>query len=311
MKCDMDYLELYINFLKKFLKLERALKVVFDCSNGTTGKVLKELFRVSSVKRQVSRVKPILINDRPDGRFPAHGPDPWRRDAFNDLRTAVRKHKADLGIIFDADGDRVFFLDDRGQPVAPDAVAVLISRSFKGPLILDVRAGYLARELISADGKKIINSRVGHYFIKKLMNKKKIDFAAETSGHYYFKFKEFSAVWDSGILTAIYFMNQISGIRYQGLSLGEWIDGLPKYHRSGEINFRVSDKEKILTKIEQKYKKEAQRLSHLDGLKMEFGAWWFNVRPSQTEDLLRLNLEAKDKKTFLAKLKEFKKLISG
>src|SRR3989344_3207106 len=184
----MDYIKIYVQFLKKFLKPKRKLTVVFDCSNGSTGEILARFIKTY----KLTNFK--LINQRPDGRFPAHGPDPMKPGAMDDLCQTVRKYKADLGVIFDADGDRVFFVDDRGRPVHSDVVAGLLSKNFNGQAILDVRAGYLAREFIVAGlprpgggKKKIVNSRVGHYFIKKLMREKKIPFAAEVSGHYYFQ----------------------------------------------------------------------------------------------------------------------------
>lgn len=294
----MNYCNLYVNFLKKFLKLKRKLRVVFDCSNGTTGKVLKELFRDPSIRS--GRPSVFFINEEPDGRFPAHGPNPMAEGALRDLRSAVLKHKADLGVIFDADGDRVFFVDDCGREIHPDIVAALISKNYKGPVILDVRAGYLARELIGA--KRVVDSRVGHYFIKKLMHQKKIGFAAEISGHYYFKDFFYA---DSGIFAAIMFINEVSRIS----KLSSWIDKLPKYYQSGEINFVVKDKEVAMKKIEERFKKSARKISHLDGLRMEFEAWWFNLRPSNTEDLLRLNLEAKEKNVFEQQLRDLKNLL--
>lgn len=293
----MKFIKLYANFLKKFLKPKRPLKVVFDCSNGTAGLVIGKLSNL--VNRGLEF---ILINDEPDGNFPAHGPNPMLSNALNQLKRAVIKHKADLGVIFDGDGDRVFFTDNRGRFVNPDIVAALISQNYKGPIILDLRSGYLSRELISADKKRIIDSRVGHYFIKKLMREKKSPFAAELSGHYYFR--DFFGA-DSGIFAAIQFINAVSGLK---TGLVEFIDSLPKYYQSGELNFRVKDKEGLMKKAENIFKKDAKEISRLDGLKMEFPAWWFNLRPSNTENLLRLNMEARKKITFEQKLKELNSL---
>ncbi len=298
----MDYTRIYAGFLKKFLKIRRPLKVVFDCSNGSAGPVIKKISNLVIGKLEI-----ILINEKPDGRFPAHGPNPMAKGATDDLRKAVSKNKADLGVIFDADGDRAFFIDDLGEGIHSDITAALIGKNYKGPVILDVRAGYLARELIS----KVIDSRVGHYFIKKLMRQRKAPFAAETSGHYYFKDFFYA---DSGIFAAIQFMNAASEILKKGKKLSGWIDSLPKYYRSGEINFRISDKKAVMKKAENLFKKEAKKISHLDGLKMEFGPpvgqWWFSLRPSNTEDLLRLNLEAKDEKVFKKALKAISALAN-
>jgi len=305
----MGYLDLYAKFLKKFFKPKALIRVVFDCSNGTTGIILKRLFLKS-------KLRSILINYNPDGSFPAHGPNPMVPGALRDLQLAVKKYKADLGVIFDADGDRVFFVDERGREIHSDIVAGLLGVAVKEDVILDLRCGYLARELLVKAGKKIIDSRVGAYFIKKLMREKKVEFAGELSAHYYFKDFFFA---DAGIFAAIQMINQVSLLKIRGRSLAKWIDSLPTYFRSGELNFKVVNKSEAMKRIENFYKKSASKISYLDGVKMEFSdaahaealakAWWFNIRPSNTENLLRLNLEAKDRKVFQSKLDEIKKLI--
>jgi len=302
----MDLYARYAEFIEGFLKIEQSLTVVFDCSNGTTGLVLRK------VKSKREKVKGIFINDRPDGNFLAHGPDPLRPDALRDLIRAVQENKADCGVIFDADGDRVFFVDDKGKPLTADNAAILIGETEQGPVALDVRMGYGAREWFASHNRAVVDSRVGHYFIKKLMREKNISYAAELSGHYYFS--DFFYC-DSGIFAAIRFLNSVARLKQKGMKLSEWITAQPHYYQSREINFEVTDKEAMMKKVYDTYKDEARITSTLDGIKMEFGegdkAWWFNVRPSNTENLLRLNLEAKDKKLFNAKLKEIKALIQG
>src|SRR3989344_4394381 len=177
----MDYAEIYAKFLRRFLKLKAPLRVVFDCSNGTTALIIKKLRNLEIDKLEIK-----LINDKLDGNFPAHGPNPMAENALNDLERAVKKYRTDLGVIFDADGDRVFFVDDKGKEIHSDIIAGLIAENFFGPVILDIRSGYSAREPLSRAKRKVVDSRVGHYFIKKMMKNKKINFAAELSGHYYF-----------------------------------------------------------------------------------------------------------------------------
>lgn len=286
----MDYLNLYADFLKKNLDLKKSLKVIFDCSNGTAGIVLQKL-------------KFKIINGKPDGHFPAHGPNPMSGGALEELSKEVVKEKADLGVIFDSDGDRAFFVDDRGRPIRSDVAALFIAQGISGSIVLDLLAGYPLRELLQ--DRKIFESRVGSYFMKKIMKEKKAKFGAENSGHFYFPVE--GTVFDSGILAAIYFMNQLSRLKDQKLS--NWIDSLPKYYRSPEINFTIEDKSGMLKIIEERYAKDAKSISHLDGLKMEFADHWFCLRPSNTEDLLRLNLEAKNKKTYDKKLTELRQLL--
>ncbi len=303
----MDYINLYADFLKKFLKPKRPLCVVFDCSNGTAGLILSKL-KIACPARE--NLELIIINGKPDGNFPAHGPNPMAKDALRELKEAVLRHRADLGVILDADGDRVFFMDNLGREINPDVAAVLISKNFSGPVTLDARSGYLIREALAADKKSALDSRVGHYFIKKLMSEKQADFGAEQSGHYYFKFKGFSAksgsaYWDSGILGAIHLINALPE------NIAAWIDRLPKYFQSGEINFSIKDKTAALKKIKSLYAKKSKTISELDGLKMEFnspsGEWWFSLRSSNTENLLRLNIEAKKESVLNEHLRQITK----
>ncbi len=316
----MDYLKPYADFLRKKFSLRVPMRAVFDCSNGTTGLILKELIRELRITNNElwRNSKFIILNSTPDGNFPAHGPNPMVKGALNDLKKAVLRNGADFGAIFDADGDRVFFIDDRGREVPADAVLGLISQAFPGPIVTDIRSGYLAKELIVAGRKKIIESRVGHTFFKRLMRRRKCGFGGEISGHYYSPLAD-GTFFDSGIAAAVYFANEVSELKMLGGKLSEWLDSLPRYFRSGEINFQVDDKEEVMVKVERQFKRSAGKISKLDGLKMEFGnaarsealaeEWWFSLRPSQTENFLRLNLEAKDEKMFRRRLAELKRLI--
>ena len=291
----MNYTNLYVNFLKTFLKPKRKLRVVFDCSNGTTGIILKELFRKS--KAESGKLKVTIINGKSDGNFPAHGPNPLLKGATRQLEKEVKKQKADLGVIFDADGDRVFFTDNRGRWIDPNESAYILTKLFKPPYVV----GVVSSKRIKAEGAII--SRVGHYFFKKLMREKNASLGLEHSGHYYFK-KFFYC--DSGIFAAIQVINFVSGLK---TDFASWLDALPKYYRSGEINFEVKDKEKILEKVERLFKKSAKKIIKMDGLTMEFKDYWFNLRPSNTENLIRLNVESADKTILNQVLQNLKKLI--
>ena len=307
----MNYLAAYIRFLKRALRARAPLRVVFDCSNGTTGAVLARLFTRT-------RIRAHLLNRAPDGNFPAHGPNPLAPGAQDQLRRAVRARRADLGVIFDADGDRVFFVDDRGNPVSSDAIAALIAANFSGPVLVDPRVGYLARGLLKAARRRVIECRVGHYFIKRMMRAKKIRFSAEFSGHYYFPVE--GAYFDAAILAALYVINQVARVRARGSSLSAWLDSLPRTYHSGELNFNVSNASAVIARIERAYRTRAARVSKRDGLKMEFSpstsarrasAWWFLVRPSNTEPVLRLMVEAKNERLFRAQLTQLTRLITS
>ncbi len=325
----INYAKAYADFLGSFIKVRHPIRVVFDCSDGTAGVVLREFLSAHS------RITHWVLNGKPNGRFPAHGPNPMVGRAMDDLGREVTERKADLGIVFDGDGDRVFFVDDRGNRLNPDVAAFLISKNFRGPTIVDVRSGFALREGLRRDRKEVVDCRVGHFFIKKLMRKENVSFGAEVSGHYYFKDFFYA---DSGILAAIYLVNEVSKLAENGERLSGWVGRLGKVFASGELNFEVEDKSGAIGRIEEAFKRRARTVSKLDGIRMDFGSprksavhseapqsgakramhsealakeWWFSVRPSNTENLLRLNLEAKDKKVFTEHLKELKALIGA
>lgn len=305
------FIKLYVNFLKKILKPKRKLKVVFDCSNGTTWAILKHL--------KTKKLKAIFINKNPDGNFPAHGPNPLIPGAINQLKKEIIGQKADLGIIFDADGDRVFFIDNQGLFINPDIITrLLIWHLQPKKIIIDIRTGWLVKKFKNKN-LQIITSRVGHYFIKKMMRKNMADFGAEISGHYYFK-NFFYA--DSGILAAIEIINAVSRLPY---SFSDFNNLLPLFYRSGEksIQYQVLNikHQKLLKKIEKYYNLKSKisalpadrynlkSINHLDGLTMEFNDWWFNLRPSNTEPLIRLNVEATSKNLLDKSMKKIYSLI--
>ena len=294
----MNYIKIYADFLNKKLNPQKKLKVIFDCSNGTAELVLKQL--TTNDKQLTTH----FINDKIDGNFPSHGPNPSAIGALEQLQKTVLKEKADLGAIFDADGDRVFFIDNLGRFIDPDTITRLLIWHFNPKkVVIDVRTGWLVKRLITKD-LKLTTSKAGHYFIKKLMQEFNADFGAEKSGHYYFPIKNEKNISyiDSGIITAIEVINAISKLPY---SLADFNDLLPQYCRSGEINIKMNNEsgirnyESLLKKIENKFKNQAVKVSYLDGLTIESapptGGWWFNLRPSNTEPVLRLNIEAKKK----------------
>lgn len=295
-----QYQKSYISFLKKFLKPIKPLKVVFDCSNGTVGSILKPLLKTN----QLINYK--LINQTPDGNFPAHSPNPLEKNAPKQLQKAVLKNRADLGVVFDEDGDRAVFVDDKGRIADPDAVANLLIWFLKPKkVVVNETTSLLIRKEKPGMEYKLIKSQNGSYFIKKAIKKHNADFGCERSGHYYFK-KFFNA--DSGILSAIEVINAVSKLPYK---FSDFLDLSPKYYRSGEINinfqFSISNFQRLLKIIESKYKKTAVDISHIDGLRIDFPNWWFNLQLSNTEQIARLNIEAENKETLA---KEKKKLLS-
>jgi len=298
------YHELYATFLAKQLKLKKPLTIVADVSDGTVGLVLSALNRVVAKKKIPLTIQ--ILNGEPNGEFPAHGPSPLAEGALKQLSKEVIAHKADFGAIFDSDGDRIMCLDEQGREIAPDAVAVLLSESISGKVVVDPRAGYLLRDHLAAQRREIIVSRVGHAFIKRTMKEHGAQFGAELSGHYYFK--DFFGA-DSGLFTLMALLNSVSRL---DKPMSGWLSSFPEYFRSGEINFKLAPgtKEAIMQKIEEKLASEATAVDKLDGVKMTFPEWWLLVRPSGNEDLLRLYIEAKSEGVMKAKIKELSKLIT-
>lgn len=301
---DNKYFNLYAGFLRKASVIRRPLKVVFDCSNGTTGLVIKKFLQPTT-----HNLQSILINGKPDGNFPAHGPNPTIKGVLKQLQKTVLQNKADLGVIFDADGDRAFFVDNKGRAIDSDIIAYLLIWHFDAKkVMIDLITGWLVKKIAKRElNVKIIESRVGHYFMKKLMRKEKLEFGSERSGHYYFN-KFFYL--DSGIMAAIEVMNAVSKLPY---SLADFVDLLTGfYFKTGEVNFKFSGSmENIISALRRKYGKLAQKISRLDGITMEFPEWWFNVRFSGTEPLLRLNLETENSGMLKRKFREIKKIIDS
>jgi phosphomannomutase len=280
-----SYLALYASFLKKFVAPATAVKVVFDCSNGGAGLV---------VKRVLARHPLInfhLINARPDGRFPGHGPNPTVRGAGKQLAKEIVSRRADLGVIFDADGDRALFFDERGKAVEVVSIFCLLAPSFEPPYLVDVALGRTPLLWLEPDWP-IIEGRTGHFFIKEMMRRRKIQFAAEASGHYYFK--DFYEA-DSGILAALLVMNRVSFLKSGGLSFSRWRRLLPLPPRLAEKRLPLKRGKAALAEIEKYYRRRRFKISKLDGLSAANRSFWFNLRPSQTEPILRLNAAATTK----------------
>lgn len=296
----MDYRARYVKFLKSLLSPEADVRAVCDASDGAAGPLLPLL--------SSSSFKILPLHAKPNGRFPAHGPDPWKPGATDELAKSVRGAKADFGAIYDADGDRAFFLDDRGRPLESEAAAILLAQDSKPPYLIDLRMGWLLKRNPKFP---FVESRVGHTFIKRLMEARRLSLGVEFSGHYYFawRFGRRRSYFDSALRATVHMANAVSRLKHRGLSLSAWRASLPRYARIPETNFRVTNKEKAMRLLEKKFSAKAHKIFRLDGLTMEFADHWFNVRPSNTEPFLRLNLEARDEKILNRELARAEKII--
>jgi phosphomannomutase len=216
-------------------------------------------------------------------------PNPIEPENIRDLQRAVLEHQADLGIAFDGDADRMFILDERGQFVGGDMVTALVAKALlhKHPgakIVYNLICSRAVPEVIRENGGIAIRSRVGHSFIKALMREQDAIFGGEHSGHFYFRDNWYA---DSGIIAAVTVLELLSR---EGVTVSQAIAPIDRYYRSGEINMEVHDFQAVLRALETHF--HDGKIDHLDGLTVEYPDWWFNARPSNTQPLLRINVEA-------------------
>ncbi len=294
----IDLLEEYVSYLldrfpkKTFNK--RKLKVVIDAGNGMAG------YTAPSVMKKLN-VDLVPMYFELDGDFPNHEANPIEAKNLKDLQKKVKKEKADLGLAFDGDADRCFLVDENGDLVNPSSLTALIAvRELKknpgASIIYNLISSKAVPEVIIENGGKPVRSRVGHSYIKSLMAQSGAVFGGEHSGHFYF-----ADFWraDSGMLAALYALAELMDT---DKSLSEILDSFDRYFSSGEINTQVKDASKSIKLIRKKYEKENE-IDELDGLTVTSEKWWFNLRPSNTEPLLRLNVEA-DSPKLMAEIRD-------
>lgn len=267
----------------------RRLKIAIDCGNGMAGVPLTRLLEQWEASGQMTVER---LYFEPDGTFPNHEADPLKVANLADLRDAVRRTEADFGVAFDGDGDRAVFVDDRGEPVSSDLTTALLARhqlkaNPDGLVLYDLRSSRAVPEEVIAAGGRPEMCRVGHSFVKAQMRESNAVFAGELSGHFYFRFSP-TLVADDAVAA---FVSLLAILADRDAPLSELVLPLRRYHASGEINSKVDDIDGLLAQIETEHS-GAPTLSHLDGLYVRYEDWWFNIRASNTEPVLRLNLEA-------------------
>jgi phosphomannomutase len=260
----------------------RPLKIVADTGNGMVGPILRRVFDRLPVQLTGMYLEP-------DGSLPNHGLDPMKEENRAELQRRVVEEGADAGFAFDGDGDRFFAIDDRGHFVPGDYLTALmgvylLEREPGGTIVHDVRCSWAVRDRIRAVGGTALQERVGHSFLKPRLFREKGAFAGELSGHYYFR--DFFGA-DSGIVPALILMQMMSD---RGQTLSQLVSPLEsRYFLSGEINSRVDDPAAKIEELGERYGDGA--IERIDGISVSFEDWHFNVRASNTEPLLRLNLE--------------------
>ena len=248
-----------------------------------------------------------------DGSFPNHEANPIEPENLRDLQAAVVEHGADIGLAFDGDADRCFVVDERGEPVAPSTLTALIAvreldRAHGSSIVHNLITSRAVPEIVREHGGTPIRTRVGHSFIKQTMAETDAIFGGEHSGHFYFR-----DFWraDSGMLAALHALAAL-GHEPEGTTLSSLLASYERYAPSGEINSRVADQGATMSAVEAAFAdRPGVTLDHLDGLTVEHSDWWFNLRASNTEPLIRLNAEATDRATMERVRDEVLGLVNG
>jgi phosphomannomutase len=281
-----NMLEEYVDHLLTLVDIKniRPLKIIVDAGNGMAGHTAPAIFA-----RLNCEVIPMYFEL--DGSFPNHEANPLDESTLTDLKKAMIDQKADLGLAFDGDADRCFLVDERGVAVNPSALTSLIAQRelIKHPgssIIYNLISSRAVQEVIDENGGVGLRSRVGHSYIKKMMAESGAIFGGEHSGHFYFK--EFWRA-DSGALAALH---AIAALGESDTTMSALLAPYNRYVISGEINSKVADIQTATQAVETRYSTEGLTIDHLDGLTVNGDTWWFNLRPSNTEPLLRLNVEA-------------------
>lgn len=281
----------------------RPLKIAVDAGNGMAGKLTPPVF-----DRLPIEIVPLYFEL--DGTFPNHEANPIEPENIRDLQRAVVENGCDLGVAFDGDADRMFLIDEHGAFIGGDMTTAMVSLQMlkKHPgstIVYNLICSRTVPEIIEERGGTAIRSRVGHSYIKKLMREEDAIFGGEHSGHFYFRDNWYA---DSGLIAMLTVVELIS----EGdESLSEILAPIDSRIRSGEINSEVSDSGKIIAEVEAFYTEQGAEIDHLDGLTVEFDDWWFNLRGSNTQPLLRLNVEADDQPILEEKTSEVLGIVRG
>jgi phosphomannomutase len=283
------------------LKKIKPLKIVVDAANGMGGVAFDIAYKGLPVEI-------VRMYFEPDGRMPNHGGDPLIEENRFELQERVVKEKADLGFAFDPDADRFFAIDENGQFLPGDFMTAILGKYFvskkgSGVVVYDTRASWAIRDLVNSVGGEAIEMRVGHAFIKPKMLETKAVFGGEVSGHFYFPDFYYA---DSGVLSSLFLLELLET---EQKSLAELVEPLRnKYYISGEINARVVDTNLVIDRIIRKYEKDCE-IMRIDGISLIGKNWHANIRNSNTEPLLRLNLEALDQALMIQKRDELMGII--
>lgn len=301
---DYNIKEEYLKFLKQYVGNYSNLKIGIDCSNGMAALLIKDILGNT----------PTYIYDELDGTFPNHEANPLVAENIVDLQKLVAKHKCDVGVIFDGDGDRVMFVDENSRFISPDLMIAVLGHYFleeknqKGKVLQDIRTSKAVGEYLAPLGGVTQTWRVGRAFAAPKLREINGIFGGELAGHYYFRDFFYS---DSGLMACLIILNVISKMKDKGITLSQLISKIEAYANSGEINFKLERKKEAMDAVRDYFMKSevATASFDFDGYRIEFPDWWFNIRPSNTEPYLRFIAEAKTKEMLDEKVRLSKAII--
>ncbi len=301
----MDIRKDYLDFLLKHKGDWSGLKIAMDVSNGMASLFVRDIFGDS----------PAYIYENMDGRFPNHEPNPLVQENVADLKKLVAETKADIGVIFDGDADRVMFVDENSRFVSPDLMIAVLGHYFleergeKGYIHQDIRSSKAIGEYLAPMGGVMNTWRVGRAYAAIKLRELDGVFGGELAGHYYFRDFFYS---DSGLLAAILILNVVAKMKAQGVSLSRLIARIEKYQNSGEINFRIEDKLGAMNAVRDYFMESEKSTAYMDfdGYRVEFPDWWFNIRPSNTEPYLRFLCEATSKELLDEKVAKVREILT-
>ncbi|MGP1621995.1 MAG: phosphomannomutase/phosphoglucomutase [Candidatus Cryptobacteroides sp.] len=294
----------YLNFLLKYKGDYSDLNIAFDLSNGMSTLYAHEIFGE----------KPAYIYDNMDGRFPNHEPNPLNPKNIVALQELVKAKHADVGVIYDGDADRVMFVDEHSQFVSPDLLIAVLGHYFidkrgeKGAVLQDIRSSKAIGEYLAPMGGEINTWKVGR--ANAALKLRELDgvWGGELAGHYYFRDFFYS---DSGIMASLIILGIIADFKKQGVSFSQLVAKVAKYQNSGEINFKLEDKQGAMDAVREHFLAQEKpiRMMDFDGYRVEFPQWWFNIRPSNTEPYLRFLCEASTKELLDKKINETETIL--
>ena len=301
----MDIKADYLAFLLKYKGDWSGLKIAMDVSNGMASLFVRDIFGDA----------PAYIYEEMDGSFPNHEPNPLVQKNVEALKTLVARTKADIGIIFDGDADRVMFVDENSRFISPDLMIAVLGHYFfeergeKGYVHQDIRSSKAVGEYLAPMGGIMNTWRVGRAYAALKLREIDGVFGGELAGHYYFRDFFYS---DSGLLAAILILNVVAKMKAEGVSVSQLISRIEKYQSSGEVNFRIEDKRGAMDAIRDYFMTQEQSTAYMDfdGYRVEFPQWWFNIRPSNTEPYLRFICEATSKELLDDKVETVKRILS-